>query len=43
MGDKKMPESLRDQAHDLLDSLSDDNVRKILLYLAEISETSCSS
>ena len=43
MGDKKTPESLRDQAHDLLDSLSDENIRKILLYLAEISETSCSS
>lgn len=36
MGDKKMPESLRDQAHDLIESISDEKVLSFISYLRSL-------
>lgn len=36
MGDKKTPESLRDQAHELIESTSDEKVLAFIAYLQSL-------
>ena len=39
MGDKKAPVSLRDQAHKILEAITEDRVDRAIVYLLALLET----